>query len=105
MALFIEIFSWLFLMLGVFCTLVGGIGLFRLPDFYTRVHASGVTDTLGAACIIIGLILQVGLSLLLVKLLLIIGFLILSGPAATHALAQTAFRDGLKPQLDEDRTP
>lgn len=102
MAMLVDILSWFFLTVGVFCTLVGGIGLLRLPDFYTRVHAAGVTDTLGAGCIVIGLMLQVGVSLLLFKLLLIIGFLILSGPAATHALAQTAYRDGLKPkQLDK----
>ena len=80
---------------SVFC-LLGGIGLHRFPDFYTRLHAAGMTDSLGAVLILIGLMFQSGFSLITVKLVTIIAFAYLTSPAATHALAKAAFSDGVK---------
>ncbi|MCW5725278.1 MAG: monovalent cation/H(+) antiporter subunit G [Maricaulaceae bacterium] len=84
---------------GVVFVLAGAIGVLRLPDFYTRLHAAGVTDTLGAELIVIGLMFQTGWSLATAKLALA-GFLIfLTSPTATHAVANAAHRAGLKPLL------
>lgn len=97
----INLLSWLFLIAGGMFGLVGGIGLIRFPDFYSRLHAAGITDTLCALLIILGLVLQVGLELLSVKLMLILLFLLFTTPTATHALARAAIADEDGPALDD----
>lgn len=91
--------SWTLLLLGSAFAIVGGIGIVRLPDFYTRLHGASVTDTMGAGLVTIGLMLQAGFSLVAAKLLLILLFLFFTGPTATHALAKAALGSGVKPQL------
>ena len=88
-------------MSGCFFVLAGSIGLLRLPDFFTRLHAAGVTDTLGTGLIITGLLLQAGWSQVSIKLLLILLMLFFTGPTSTHALAKAALHGKLKPQLAE----
>ncbi|MHC4958574.1 MAG: monovalent cation/H(+) antiporter subunit G [Planctomycetota bacterium] len=90
---------------GVFFSLVGGIGLHRLPDFYSRMHAAGITDTLGATLVLAGLMLLGGASQATVKLAMILGLLLVTSPTAGHALARAALRHGLKPELDPDAAP
>jgi len=103
MELIADSLSWICLMAGSFFCLVGGLGLVRLPDFYTRVHAGGVTDTLGAGLVILGLTFQAGFSLITVKLLLILGFLWLTSATTAHAAVKAAMARGLKPLLHADR--
>ena len=94
--------SWVCLVAGgVFCV-TGALGLVRMPDFYTRMHAASVTDTLGAGLILLGLVLQAGLTLVAVKLLMIGLLIFFTSPAATHALAKAAYARGLKPLLAVD---
>lgn len=83
---------------GLFC-LAGGIGLLRMPDFYTRMHAGSVIETLGAGLILLGLILQAGLTLVAVKLVMIGLLLFFASPTASHALARAALLRGLVPRL------
>ena len=106
MNLFITTVSWLSLTLGgIFC-IVGAIGLLRMPDFYTRMHAASVIETLGAGLILLGLILQAGLTLVTVKLLMLGVLILFVSPTATHALARAAMVRGLKPLLAiEEKTP
>ena len=104
MATVLDVLSWICLLGGAVFLLVGAIGLLRFPDFYTRLHAVSVCDTLGAGLVLIGLMLQGGLSLVTVKLLLIFYFMLFSGPTAVHALAEAAFQGKLKP-LVEKREP
>lgn len=85
--------------LGLMLVLAGAIGVIRLPDFYTRMHAAGVTDTLGAELIILGLILQAGDWQTMAKLALVGLLLFLTSPTATHAVANAAHRAGRKPDL------
>lgn len=100
----IDIASWaLFVAGGLFC-IVGGIGLLRLPDFYTRLHGASVTDTLGAGLILLGLILQAGWTLVAAKLVVIGLLIFFTSPAAAHAIARAALGRGLKPLLAEDRS-
>ena len=80
---------------------IGGLGLIRFPDFYTRLHAAGMTDTLVALMIIAGLIIQAGLSLLTLKLVLILLFLLFTTPTSSHALARAALAGGLKPMVKD----
>ena len=101
MTLVIDILSAVFLAGGAFFSLVGGIGLVRMPDFYTRMHAASVTETLGAGFMLIGLMLQAGLTLVAVKLAMMALLILLASPTASHALAKAALLSGLKPKLGE----
>ncbi len=89
---------------GIFFVLAGAIGVLRLPDFYTRMHAAGMTDTLGAEFVILGLMVQAGLSQTSLKLLLIGFLLFLTSPTASHAVANAAHHAGLKPLLGKFRS-
>jgi len=100
----LDIVSWALILAGSFFTVVGAIGLVRMPDVYTRMHAASVTDTLGAGLLLAGLMVQAGLGLVTLKLLFILILFFFMGPVATHALAQAALRAGVRPQLAEDRT-
>ena len=94
-----DIASWALLVSGGAFCIIGGIGLLRLPDVYARMHAAGITDTLGAGLMIGGLMLQGGFSLVSVKLFLILVFLLYTSPTSTYALANAAYRRGLAPLL------
>ena len=93
----LDILAWILLGAGAVFSVIGGIGILRLPDFYTRMHAAGVTDTMGAWSILAGLICIAGWTLVSAKLALIVLFLFLTGPTATHALAKTGWYAGVKP--------
>ena len=102
MDLIIYYASWALLSCGAFLCAVGGLGVLRLPDFYSRQHAAGITDTLGAAFVLIGLMLQSGFTLKAAKLVMILVFLLLTSPVATHAIAQAAKQSGLKPKVSAE---
>ena len=100
-------FEWIgavMLLVGSFFCVVGGIGLHRMPDFYTRAHAASVTDTMGAFMVLGGLMLFGGLTLVTVKLGMIAAFMFVTGPTAGHALCKAAYVTGTVPVLAEDRT-
>ena len=96
----IDVLSGICLVLGGLLGIIGGIGMHRFPDFYTRLHAASITDTLCAAFFLLGLVLQAGLTLASFKLLLIFVFIFLTSPTATHSLANAAMIGGYKPRLD-----
>ena len=75
---------------GAFFSIVGCLGLVRMPGLFPRMHAASVTDTLGAGLLIIGLLLDAGVNLIGAKLLLLGVLILLTNPTATHALAQAA---------------
>jgi multicomponent Na+:H+ antiporter subunit G len=79
----------------IFC-LIGGIGILRLPDVYCRMHAAGITDTMGAGLVLLGLTLQAGFTLVSFKLLTVLVFLWLTSPAASHALGKAAYARGVR---------
>ena len=109
--LLINVLSWICLLTGSFFSVVGGIGLLRLPDFYSRLHGGGITDTMGAGMIILGLLLQAVLTglvaatvtpwLIAAKLIMVFFFLMITSPSSCHALAQAALQDGLQPKLPD----
>jgi len=98
----IDILSWFLLVGGGFFVFVGGIGMLRLPDFYTRVHAASLTDTMGAFMILGGLIAQSDSWLVTVKLVLIIFFIFFTSPTSTHALVKAALFSGVRPVVSRD---
>jgi multicomponent Na+:H+ antiporter subunit G len=85
--------------LGGIFTLIGTIGVMRFPDFYTRLHASSVTDTAGASFIIIGMMLMAPSWLVVAKLIAIFAFLYLTSPTSSHAIANAAHTAGLQPLI------
>ena len=97
MQLLLDILSAIFLLTGGFFVFVGGFGVMRMPEFYTRMHAASLTDTGGAALILIGLMLQGGFTLIPLKLAAIFLFLFLTSPTASYALANAALLSGIKP--------
>lgn len=103
MELIIDGLSWLCLMIGCGLGLSGAIGIFRFKEFYTRLHAASVTDTLCVFFIVTGLVLQSGFSLVTVKLIIVVVLLWLTGPVASHALIRSAYQTGLKPFLATSR--
>ena len=105
MALLLDVLSWVLLISGGFFVLVGSVGLVRMPDFFTRIHAASITDTLGAGLVILGLLLQSTGALGAFKLVLILAFLVITGPTATHALAKAALHGGLRPEPGVKPTP
>ena len=100
MSSLLDIVSWVFLLSGGILGITGAVGLFRFPDFYTRLHAASVTDTLCAGLIVLGLLLQATSAMMVFKLLLILLILTYTSPTAAHALAKAALHGGLKPLLD-----
>ena len=113
---FMEVISWVCIVTGSLFVIVGGIGIIRLPDIYSRLHAGGITDTMGAGLILLGLMLQSiqsGLTeiihgglldglhvepwLVTVKLLMILFFLFVTSPTSCHALASSALAQGVRP--------
>lgn len=99
MDIVLDIISWICLGLGSFFCLTGAVGLLRFPDFFSRIHAASITDTMGAGLILIGLMLQAGWGLVLPKLVLILLFSLLASTTASHAMAKAALKSGLKPSV------
>lgn len=85
-----TILGWILLLLGCIFCFIGTVGLMRFPDFFSRVHAASIIDSMGAILILLGLITQTSDILIIFKLLLILAFLMLTGPTAVHALARAA---------------
>lgn len=102
MALLLDLLSWGCLVGGGLFLIAGGIGVLRLPDFFSRLHASGVIDTLGAGLILLGLLLQTEEFSVGVRLVLVLAMLLVTVPTATHAMASAALRAGQKPPLDAE---
>ncbi|GAB4225437.1 MAG: hypothetical protein Kow0032_01280 [Methyloligellaceae bacterium] len=94
-----EIAGGLLLALGAFFFVVGAIGIYRFPDVYARMHAAGISDTVGVALLIAGMMLFSGFTLITAKLAIILGVILFTSPIATHALAQAALHAGVEPLL------
>lgn len=102
LALVRDIASWALLLSGSFFFLVGAIGMVRMPDVYTRMHAASVTETLGAGLLIAGMMLQAGWGQVSGKLFILGALFFMTAPVATHALAQAALHMGIRPQLKNE---
>lgn len=92
-----DAMSWVLLTAGGLFVLIGGIGALRMPNLYTRMHAASVTDTMGAALVLGGIMLQAGFSLATIKLVAILLFLLITSPTSSYALASAALIAGIRP--------
>lgn len=86
-----------FIVAGTFFIFTSALGILRMPDFFTRLHPAGITDSLGAPLVLVGIAVQNGMTLFSGKIILLILFLMITSPTACHALAKAAVFGGLKP--------
>ncbi|MDJ0950727.1 MAG: monovalent cation/H(+) antiporter subunit G [Alphaproteobacteria bacterium] len=97
LSLILDGISWILISIGSLFLVVGGIGLLRLPDVYARLHAAGITDTMGASMMVLGLAFQADSVLVVIKLLLILVFMLFTSPTSTHAVAKAAQSSRIRP--------
>lgn len=98
----IDWIAGLLMLAGGFFVVVGGIGVLRMPDLYTRMHAASVAETLGTILVMLGLMLMAGWSLATFKLFAILLFLLFTAPVSSYALANTALLGGVKPVVSKE---
>lgn len=98
----LDVLSWIFFLIGGGLVVLGAVGVLRFPDFYTRIHAAGVTDTMGADFVLLAMALQSDNWITIVKLFLIFVFLLLTSPVSTHAVAHAAWVRGVNPLVGKD---
>ena len=107
----LHVLSWIAVLAGLFFMLVGTLGVLRMPDVYTRLHAAGMTDTMGAGFLLLGMALQTVVDmmhgqtsywLVLVRLVFVYLFLLFTSPIATHALARAGLAGGVEPWTNEE---
>ena len=87
--------------IGLFFVFVAAIGVLRLPDVYTRAHAVGLTDSVGATFLLLGLALYQGLNANMIRILVVLALMLMLNPVITHATVRAAFRSGLQPWRNE----
>jgi multicomponent Na+:H+ antiporter subunit G len=104
MATLVEIVVAFLILLGACLTAVAALGLFRLPDLYTRMHAASKAGTAGSGLLLLAVAIHSGSTEVWIKCLLAIGFFFLTAPISAHLLAKAAVRDGqpLPPPVGEN---
>lgn len=101
----IYVLSWISILAGSAFLIVGATGIIRFPDFWSRLHAAAVVDSAGTGLLLFGMMLQAGFTFVTVKLILIGVFLLITGPTATHAVANAANVSGSRPLGDKSGRP
>ena len=97
MAGLLDLLCWFLVLVGGAFGIIGGIGIVRMPTFFTRIHAAGMAETMCAPPILLAMMIQAGWSLVTFKLVLILIFLFLTSPTASHALAKASLHGGISP--------
>jgi multicomponent Na+:H+ antiporter subunit G len=80
-----------FLVTGLFFYFVGVLGLLRMPDVFTRMHATTKCDTMGAGLVFTGLMIWQGMNFVSLNILVVLVFIWLTNPTAAHAIAKSAY--------------
>lgn len=91
MELWVELISIFFIISGTFFFFVGVVGLIRMPDVFSRMHATTKCDTMGAGLVCIGLMIWQGISFVSLNIFIVLLFIWLTNPTAAHAIAKAAF--------------
>lgn len=89
------ILSWIFILFGV-------IGIFRFKNMYARLLTSSKIDTVAFITIIFSLILRTGFSDLTIRLVLILIFILMTGPIGSHVIARSAYLNGVPSKEDDE---
>lgn len=91
---FREIVAAIFMLAGAIFFVGSAIGMLRLPDFYTRMHASGLSETLGGMLSFIGLMIYEGFTIVSLKMAFVFLLVFIANPIGTHILSKAAFKSG-----------
>jgi len=91
----IELLTALFLVAGAGFMLIAALGLLRMPDLLTRMHATTKAGVLGAGLIMVGAAIFIGQLTVVVKAVAVIAFLILTAPVAAHAIGRAGYFMGV----------
>lgn len=97
-----EVMGAICVLMGIPFFLTGTLGLLRLPDIYTRLHALTKADNVGLGFIILGLAIQSGSWLEVARLFLIWFLVLLASATSCHLIAQAAFEKKIKPWTKEE---
>lgn len=106
----IDILAVILIFVGVFFFFGGAVGILRFPDFYSRLHPAGKLDTAGLLFSMAGMALYTIQDLTLasiltaVKIMMIVVFVFLTSPTATHAIIDAGFMAGLRPWTKDEKT-
>ena len=92
-----QLMGMLLMVVGLFFLLAGAIGVIRFPDVFSRSHAVGLTDSVGALFTLSGLAIYQGFSGNMVRVLVVTCLVYLLNPVVTHATLRAALRSGVKP--------
>jgi len=101
MSIILSILAWIAILSGSVFLIIGAWGTVKFPDFWSRLHAVSVTDSAGVLLLTLGMCLHSGLTLITVKLIIMGIFLFITGPTATHAVANAALVSGYRPTEGE----
>ncbi len=82
---------------GAVFSLLAAVGVLRLPDLYTRMHAASKAGVVGAGLVLLAVAIESGDGSVVIRAVLGILFLLLSTPVGAHLLAKAAFRAGFRP--------
>ncbi|MBN2287133.1 MAG: monovalent cation/H(+) antiporter subunit G [Tissierellales bacterium] len=86
-----NIISAFLLVSGTFFFIVGTVGILRFPDIYTRAHSSAKCDTLGTILTLLGLCVYNGFNAVSIKIMLIVAFIWITSPTATHIITKAQY--------------
>ncbi len=89
-----EVIAAIFMLSGLIFFIGSAIGMLRLPDFYSRIHASGNSETMGCTLSFIGLMIYEGPTLTTVKMAFVFLFVFLANPIGSHILSKSAYKTG-----------
>ena len=95
----LDVLAWMALVSGGFFVIVGAVGMHRMPDVFTRMHASSLIDTMGVMLLGLGMLLQTDDWMVAVRIAIIVIVSLVASAVAAHALARAALHDGEQPLL------
>lgn len=94
----IEVAATACIVIGLFFLLVGGVGILRFRDLFSRLHVTGVLDTLGVPLVLLGVAIHLGPRLVSAKIILATMFLAVTSPLVGHLLSRAAIEAGVQPE-------
>ncbi len=90
-----QIISSTLMLVGAFFMLLAAVGVVRMPDLYTRMHASTKSVSLGVGCLMLGLAVHFNDLAIASRAVAVVGFIFATAPVASHMIARAAYFSGV----------